>query len=172
MTRDHKALWRSPTDIVSDFVRYYPVNLEGLAAALGIYIVEDPFLDDSISGKIEKLPDHPIAYKITLNGKHHRNRKRFTLAHEIAHYVLHRDLIGDGITDNAMYRSVLGDSFERQANRYAANLLMPASLVLGLWNEGHRSPEDLARLLDVSKAAATIRLKEVLGPKALDQAAP
>jgi Zn-dependent peptidase ImmA (M78 family) len=34
---------------------------------------------------------------------HHPNRQRFTLAHEIAHYVLHRDLVENGIVDDTMY---------------------------------------------------------------------
>jgi hypothetical protein len=37
----------------------------------------------------------------------------------------HRDLIGDGLIDDGMYRSKLGGDYERQANRFAAEILMP-----------------------------------------------
>jgi Zn-dependent peptidase ImmA (M78 family) len=92
-------------------------------------------------------------------------RQRFTVAHEIAHAVLHPDMIGDGITDDAMWRSGLPETAEYQANRMAADILMPAHLIRekvekvqsGLW-----TPATLAREFEVSNQSMEIRLK-VLG---------
>src|SRR3546814_4029407 len=51
-------------------------------------------------------------FAIYVNGSHPRVRRRFSIAHEIAHFALHRNLIGDGVTDDAMYRSNLSRSEE------------------------------------------------------------
>ena len=56
-------------------------------------------------------------------------RRRFTIAHEIAHFLLHRDKIGDQLSDDAMYRSSLSSDDERAANRLAADILMPMGLI-------------------------------------------
>ena len=60
-------------------------------------------------------------FTIYINSDQHPNRQRFTLAHEIAHYILHRDLIEDGLIDDTMYRSSLSNFYETQANRMAAD---------------------------------------------------
>ncbi|MDF1598266.1 ImmA/IrrE family metallo-endopeptidase [Mesorhizobium sp. YIM 152430] len=147
-------------DIIDRFQREYPVDIYGMAQALKIRVVEQD-LPDTISGKIEHWWRGD--FMITVNSRHSRTRKRFTIAHEIAHYVLHRDLIGeDGITDNALYRdNRIGDIRERQANRYAATLLMPKSLVRRAWNEGVNDHQAMAQAFDVSPAVAEIRLREL-----------
>src|SRR3546814_7195870 len=61
-------------------------------------------------------------FAIYVNGSHPRVRRRFSIAHEIAHFALHRNLIGDGVTDDAMYRSNLSSAVEVQANRMAADI--------------------------------------------------
>ena len=106
-----------------------PVDVRGLATALGLKVVEDR-LSPNVSGKIERDWFADDAFVITVNASHSETRKRFTIAHEIAHFVLHRDQIGDGVTDDGMYRSeTLSTSVERQANQYAADILMPWNLV-------------------------------------------
>ena len=87
-------------------------------------------------------------------------RRRFTIAHEIAHYVLHRDLIGDSLVDNAMYRSSLADDYERQADSLAAKILLPADAVRMAYRTT-RSYAGLAAVFGVSTAAVRIRLKEL-----------
>jgi len=102
----------------------------------------------------------PSGYLIEVNGAHHENRRRFTLAHEIAHFMMHRDQIGDGIEDGALYRSEgTSDHMERQANFQAAIMLMPAPLVRDAFAKHSRSPHILARDFKVSESAMRIRLK-------------
>lgn len=153
-------------DIIDPFQRTYPVDVHAMADALGIRVQECD-LPDNISGKIEH--DWCDKFVITVNSNHSRTRQRFTIAHEIAHYVLHRDLIGDGIIDNALYRDDrIGDIRERQANRYAATLLMPKTLVLKAWDDGITDYQSLAKTFKVSPAVAEIRWRElgcVLWPK-------
>jgi Zn-dependent peptidase ImmA (M78 family) len=148
-----------------------PVDIKGIIGALGIDYVEET-RPDSISGLIEKYGD---GYRIIVNSGHSHVRKRFTAAHELGHYVYHRDLIGDGIYDDAAYRT--GDvsgryknpkillEHETQANKFASVVLMPSRLIEAL-QESHkldfhnpRDVKELARLLDVSELALRVRLK-------------
>jgi Zn-dependent peptidase ImmA (M78 family) len=148
-----------PIEVVGDFMRSAPVNVEGLAAALGLEI-QRKNLPDNVSGKIECETIGPC--KITVNSIHPRTRQRFTIAHEIAHFILHRDLIGDGIIDDGMYRSGRSKLLERQANQYAANILMPWQLVVEKQHrQGITTALDMAKIFEVSPAVAEIRLKEL-----------
>lgn len=147
-------------DVMKRHTAAAPVDVFAIAKDLGIRVVERDMGDDS--GKIERTADG--SFLITLNSRHGPNRKRFTLAHEIAHYVLHRSMIGvagEGILDNAMYRSAKGDAVERQANNYAASILMPGPLVVKKWASGARNAEALAAEFRVSVPVAEIRIREI-----------
>lgn len=142
-----------------------PVNLKSLCSELGIEY-QEVALDDDISGEIERIDND--FFKINVNKKDHINRKRFTLAHEIAHYIYHRELIGEGLDDNKAYRSTdkgryhnckVKEHHEIQANSFAASLLMPKDAVI---QHKNKSIHDLADLFQVSQAAMRVRLN-VLG---------
>ena len=147
-------------EIVEGFLHSAPVDVRAMASALDLRIVEEDL--GEISGKIERDWLDPDDFVITINERHAEVRKRFTIAHEIAHFVLHRDLIGNGIVDDALYRDArIGDQKERQANRYAARLLMPRDLVRSVWNEGYSTKVGLASRFWVSTAVAEIRMEEL-----------
>jgi len=59
-------------------------------------------------------------------------RRRFTAAHELAHFLLHREAMGRFRADtDATLREAdeeVADVMEREANRFAAELLMPAEV--------------------------------------------
>jgi hypothetical protein len=59
-------------------------------------------------------------------------RRRFTAAHELGHFVLHRATMGQFRADtDATLREAdddVADQMEREANRFAAELLMPADV--------------------------------------------
>ena len=105
-----------PIEVVRRFARRgAPVNVEGLALELGLKVHRDASMVPEISGKIMKASPPmggPAGYAIFVNYTHSRGRQRFTIAHEIAHFVLHRDLIGDGIADDALYKSKLNEWYE------------------------------------------------------------
>jgi hypothetical protein len=135
-----------------------PVDVYALAADLGIPVKPDRSLGDS-AGKICRDTGGP-GFIISVNPKDSRRRQRFTVAHELAHYLLHADMIGDGIVDDAMFRSSMSDYHERQANRLAADILLPKKAV----KEAYRRTKGIAPLaeqFDVSADAMTIRLKEL-----------
>lgn len=155
------SLMPSPTeaDIVRRFVQGVPVDLRGMAAELGLDVHFDP-LPSGIAGKLERDPGTSSGFRVVVNVSDPPRRQRFTLAHELAHYLLHRDLIREGVVDDALYRSNLGDDMERQADRFAAQLLLPAEEVRRAFSRD-KALARLAQTFDVSDAALRIRLKEL-----------
>jgi Zn-dependent peptidase ImmA (M78 family) len=82
-------------------------------------------------------------------------RQRFTVAHELGHFALGHE---DAPRDAGNFQSS-GDVRERQANKFAAELLMPASLVTHYYQNGvANSIEALANIFGVSKDAMGYRL--------------
>ncbi len=137
-----------------------PVQMIPIAEELGISVFRVKGWPDEVSGQIIRDPKDggSRGYAINTNAGHAVTRRRFTIAHEIAHFVLHRHLIGDGIQDDALYRSGIGSPLEAEANRLAADILMPWHLVRGAIRGGSESVETLARRFHVSRSAMSIRL--------------
>jgi Zn-dependent peptidase ImmA (M78 family) len=153
MTPNHRT---APSEIVTAGASTIPVDVEAIARNLGLRVRYEPLGD--CSGKIQRGSDG--RYDITVNERDPKVRQRFTLAHEIAHYVLHEPMIGDGIVDDAMYRSGLADVYETEANNYAAAILMPAPLVKARYRT-QKMIAALAADFGVSEAAMRIRLRSL-----------
>ena len=141
-----------------------PVDVVGLCRDLGIE-VHEAWLENEISGELVSKDNG--AYQINVNASHAETRKRFTIAHELGHFIYHRDLIGTGIDDDRAYRSTdvgryhninIGPRQETEANKFAANLLMPKELILEMKNRGLTSSQ-MAQELKVSQQAMDIRLE-------------
>jgi len=124
---------KEATRILAQFsITAPPVPVEKIAKQLGAILQYAP-LDDELSGMAYVKDGHPI---IGVNAMHHPNRQRFTIAHEIAHLVLHRDYITAQVhVDKAftLKRDPVAasgtDALEIEANAFAAQLLMPADWV-------------------------------------------
>ena len=88
-------------------------------------------------------------------------RRMFTLAHEIGHIVLHKELIQKKGGQDIAYRMDLQSSsdikMEREANEFAANLLMPQQLFRWLYLKFNGDLGEVAAELRVSFQAASIR---------------
>ena len=140
--------------------RVAPVQVVPIAEELELAVWYDKTLPDNISGILLKNDElsGPSGFAIIANGKHAPVRRRFTIAHEIAHFVLHRDLIAGGIEDDALYRSGLSNRIEAAANRMAADVLMPWRLLNRALAEGRATVDTLAELFNVSRSAMSIRL--------------
>jgi IrrE N-terminal-like domain len=136
-----------------------PVEVVRIAQGLGLEVWEDE-LPVGISGKIFSDPENggSSGFSITINSTEPPVRKRFTVAHEIAHFILHRDKIGSGIEDDTLYRSKLTNLIEAEANRLAASILMPFPLIESLQRQGINGISELASALQVSQQALKIRL--------------
>jgi hypothetical protein len=149
-------------EILNRYSGQVPVPVGRLAGELGLP-VNLASLSPSISGLIEPSEDAPSGFRIRINRYEVDERQRFTIAHEIAHYLLHRDQIKSGIVDNVMYRSSLSSKREAEANRLAADIIMPYPCVLRELDRlgGERdevSAAALARTFKVSLPAMKVRL--------------
>lgn len=115
--------------LIEEHLQGPPVSVGRIASALGIEVLSSSLQSD-ISGQIRKKSSDGV-YEIKVNIADPAVRQRFTVAHEISHFLLHRnDIDGDGITDTVLYRSKLSDRKEAEANRLAAFLLLPWERVL------------------------------------------
>lgn len=150
---------------IRSFQHSAPVNVEGLIESFGVKLERKAALHPDIAGEIQRLD--PNRFRIAANAKDHYYRRRFTMAHELGHFLMHRDLLGDGTDDDRAYRSVDAGNFyntsitpehEMEANRFAANLLMPAHLVRRYYYERTSDPVELSKLFQVSSEAMRHRL--------------
>ena len=119
-TTDHRLRAPRGLTLVEQISRRFrstaPVNITGFAKALGL-AVRQADLGPEIAGEI--FPDlyrgGPSGYTIRVNASDSPRQKRLTVAHEIAHFLRHRDRIKNRLVDDRMYRSRIGSTREREA---------------------------------------------------------
>lgn len=135
-----------------ELLRHYgllkaPVNVFELARRMGIEIRTQS--GSSYSGVVRSGPDGAV---ITLRSEDPPARKRFTVAHEIGHLMLHN--IGVAYRDE----SYTGTPQEVEANQFAAELLMPDELFDSVLMRHGTDPKTLAKIFGVSDLSARVRL--------------
>ncbi|MBK1870622.1 ImmA/IrrE family metallo-endopeptidase [Aestuariivirga sp. YIM B02566] len=156
------ALPESQIALIAEHQGIAPVPVGAIAKSLGL-AVKVATLPVDISGEIKPDTHASAGFQIRVNKHEAKTRQRFTIAHEIAHFLLHKHLIKDGLTDSILYRSKLTNKREAEANRLAADILMPWSLV-DSWRTGLKGVDirslapQLASYLEVSEVALKIRL--------------
>ena len=148
-----------------------PVPVLDVAEKMGLKVVLKRAEDD-LSGFLLRDERHHRTI-IGVNRRHHPNRRRFTIAHEIGHYLLHRgeELHVDRVVNG--YQIKLRDSHssegtevdEMEANLFAAELLMPIQFIdadLAKYAPLCLSDDDKIKMLSlrygVSTQALTLRL--------------
>lgn len=162
-SRELSKLNANQKSILDKYLSNFPVKLGQLAKELGLSIKVSS-MRSGISGQISRVNGE---YVIRVNRNEARERQRFTIAHEIAHFLLHKNIVDaspDGITDNVLYRSGEPERIEYEANRLAADIVMPMALIEEELRTKFRGSiseaaiESLAARFEVSKAAMEIRL--------------
>jgi Zn-dependent peptidase ImmA (M78 family) len=129
-----------------------PFDVVGLARSIGIKVEFLP-LADGVSGFLHRRSGDWI---IGVNSLHHKNRQRFTIAHELGHYFLHRDQ-GD-FEDRALFRKDLQvNHLEYEANSFASKILMPEDDFKKALVVDRATVDAIAEKFEVSVAAAQYR---------------
>ena len=137
-----------------NFVTKPPVNPVLLANKAGLKVVGVDFEDKNISGYVN-FQDKTIY----IANSDPINRQTFTIAHELGHWFLHKDMTN---TDDipVLYRNGLLDNntdpLEKEANTFAANLLVPTEL-LNKYKDDY-SVVELAKIFNVSQSVIGFRL--------------
>lgn len=122
----------------------------------GIEIINDD-LSSEVSGLIEYASDG--GFIIAINKYHSYERRRFTLAHEFAHYAMHKEYIikNKRIIDNkALFRD-RQSKIKHEANEFASKLLMPKDEFIEAIKSGKKRLGDLAEHFGVTAAAVKYR---------------
>jgi Zn-dependent peptidase ImmA (M78 family) len=130
-----------------------PVALDDICRAEGLFLCARPF--DYVAGVFIRDEVFPV---IMVNSREPRVRRRFTIAHELGHYYLAHQRTAFPEPGNDV-------QLEREANRFAACLLMPESWLRDYWRAyaGNRENREsvVAGIFDVSQAALRVRLREL-----------
>jgi Zn-dependent peptidase ImmA (M78 family) len=136
-----------------------PIDPVRVAQTLGVKVLDAP-LNDDVSGALVKEKNADPS--ILLNASDSKNRKRFTCAHELGHFIRRADEPEKyEYVDYRDERSSTGTvEEERFANGFAANLLMPELLVKSFHDQ--KLPDfRMARMFGVSQEAMHFRLKNL-----------
>lgn len=141
-----------------------PVNLISLMETLEIQFEEKDY-EGQLSGAAIFNGTQMI---VTVNSGESEKRKRFTIAHEIGHLLLHADQAMSvdvaPISLNRDANSSSGENWrEIEANYFAASILMPTKDVIKYFEKWKNLEEDdllekLASRYEVSLQAMSIRL--------------
>ncbi|PKN07075.1 MAG: hypothetical protein CVU73_14705 [Deltaproteobacteria bacterium HGW-Deltaproteobacteria-8] len=150
-------------------IKATPVPVERIAKLLGVRVEYAP-LDGELSGLACIRDGVPI---IGVNTLHAPSRQRFTIAHEIAHILLHKHELEQAVhvDRGSLRRDALAsagvDATEIEANAFAAELLMPTDLLLSALDGRSVDYEDdeavaaLAKRFKVSETAIRFRLNSL-----------
>ena len=146
-----------------------PIDVHQVAASLGLQLVFEN-LGRGVSGLLVSISGRAF---VCVQKSDHQNRQRFTIAHEIGHFVLrHQFEYGEHVhVDKGNFisqrgaRSAAGvDEREIEANQFAVCLLMPPRLLRDEVARFAGVPvlddqvSELSRMFRVSEQAMTIRL--------------
>jgi Zn-dependent peptidase ImmA (M78 family) len=145
-----------------------PIDVEAVVKRQRIDVRPQP-MEESVSGMLV-IKDGRAT--IGVNQSHHPNRQRFTLAHELGHYLLHGKRTRVFVDSSTMFfRDGLAaegtDKVEIEANAFAAELLMPESVLRDIARHqpvdafDDRAIQSLAAKFGVSVRALTIRLTKL-----------
>jgi Zn-dependent peptidase ImmA (M78 family) len=146
-------------------VKAPPVDVLRVARTLDIRVEQGEFEEDCSGILLRASRGAPV---IGVNWQHHENRKRFTVAHEIGHFLLHEDRAHIDRGTYVKFRDAMSGSGtegeEREANQFAAALLMPEDWVTSAFKAERLDPADeealgrLASKFEVSALAMSYRL--------------
>ena len=168
--RSAETLRKLATELLEECnIHDAPVPIGRVAEHLGASIRYSPF-EGELAGMLVRGDDEDII--IGVNSLHHPNRQRFTIAHECGHFMLHT---GKSIYIDRTFRvnrrdavsSQATDPDEIEANRFAAELLMPYELLVSdifdttIDVEDEQELKELANRYEVSVQALTHRITHI-----------
>lgn len=139
----------------SGFYTDKALNIKELILSFEDIEIKYDTMDVAKSGSLSYIDGKWI---MCINSSHNIKRQRFTMAHELGHYILHK---GKNIefVDTTFFRSDEMDSIEYNANEFASRLLIPEDELRKLIDEDRiKNIGELASRFDVSSAAMKYRV--------------
>lgn len=137
-------------------------DMDRVCEMLGVTVLRAPLGQDlsrTISGAFFNHPE--VGFSILVNLQTTPGRRRFTVAHELAHALFHSD-------QNYVLSFATKDPKERFADTFAGEFLMPSEGIRRVMEENGFGPTitdpadviHLQRFFDVSYASALVRLRQ------------
>ncbi len=123
-------------------------------------------------GALVRNPENEIEWGIFVNPKARPERRRFTIAHELGHFILHRTSQPKFLCDKESVYSGIDNlkQIEREADDFASNLLMPGDMlrdrIAGKRIDFHLIG-DLAKEFGVSLESMSIRIVKYTEQRAI-----
>lgn len=139
----------------------YPVDVNKIAENFDIPVYTQK-LDDRLAGCfISEAGKSAIA----INSKDSEVRQRFTLAHELGHFISYKfqEKVGSVFDERGVLASLGTDPEEIFANKFAAEILMPKKDFLKQIEESNGDINKVSEYFKVSKHAIEIRVKTTIG---------
>lgn len=133
-----------------------PINIKKVITDIfGIDVIKAD-LDRNISGFIERLGEKN--WGIYVNQYENPKRQKFTMAHELGHFIRHKNILLAGShADQILFRDDKNSTIEMEASSFAANLLMPEDKFAEYIAQGNNTIEKLAEKFDLSETAVRYR---------------
>jgi Zn-dependent peptidase ImmA (M78 family) len=134
-----------------------PVDIDKVLSNYGITLKVGDFKDNNIAGAYDREKKTILISKTSTY-----QRNVFTVAHELGHYFLHKDLPNEIFyrLDADLINSPEKSLEEAEANWFAASILMPKSKVIEMYPL-LKDLETMAKVFGVSKTAMNWRFKNL-----------
>lgn len=137
-----------------------PINIFDIAENEGIKIIffRPSEQTDNVSGILDKE-----GKKIYINATESSKRQAYTLAHELGHYFLNHQPNEYGVYRRD-FTHIEKSPKEKEADIFAAELLMPRQILINTKKKFHLSDDDvsiLSGIFAVSEPAMSFRLKNL-----------
>lgn len=139
-----------------------PVNSRSIAENEGLQVVFAKFpTNNDYSVKVRGFIDNGIIY---VNSDDSPGVQNFTIAHELGHWILHRDKMRNG-TFNILYNQPMAsfadkDELEKEADQFAARLLVPVESLKRFARLSNRDASELSDVFMVSENVINHRLHD------------
>ena len=170
----NRAVQEARKVLAEESITRAPVPVERIAGKRARVTYEA--LPDKVSGILVPVQGKEPGFVIVVNENDGEKRKRFTIAHELGHLILHRYTTPHAdkgfrfrLKDKTYSQESIREEIE--ANAFAAELLMPEALLkaalkdMGLDyapEDEDEAVKDLADRFRVSEQALSIRLANIL----------
>jgi Zn-dependent peptidase ImmA (M78 family) len=136
-----------------------PINVFNIAHNEGIdlkYLPKKKVSEQGVEGELS-YAQRKRQWVIHFNGNATTTGQRFTVAHELGHYFVHKQTYQD--SSESMYRDVQWNLAELQANQFAGELLMPVEMVI---KEGEKIVDHVkSRSEFISRMAYTFMVSQI-----------
>lgn len=152
-----------PRGIVEEIFRQnpkieLPIPVEEIAKSCGVrFVFENPELPDSIVGMLVTTTD-PYSYEyrsaISYNSGLIEERKRFTIGHELGHFLLpsHENTTQCSASDVFLKTS----EKEKEANKFSSLLLIPDSTITPILSASQITMNDIVKLFEACNSGVSI----------------